>query len=184
MTEFSAIDPVLRGLLRAGLALLLLSAAAHKARNVRGFRAVLADYRLVPERFVPAVALALTGLELAAGVSLLVPAAGPAPAWAAAALLSAYAGAMAVNLARGRRHVSCGCAGPAGTQTIHAGLVARNGLLVLAALLATSAPAPRALVWVDAVTAVGGFVLLALVYVAADVALANAGRVRALRGAR
>ena len=181
--EAFAIDPVPRALLRAGLALLLLSAAVHKLRDARGFRAVLADYRLLPERLVPALAVALIGLECTVGASLLVPAAGPAPALAAAALLSVYAGAIAVNLARGRRHVSCGCAGPAGAQTLHEGLVARNGLLVLAALLAAGAAAPRPLVWVDAVTLTGGVALLALVYVAADVALANAGRVRTLRGA-
>ena len=111
--EAFAIDPVPRALLRAGLALLLLSAAVHKLRDARGFRAVLADYRLLPERLVPALAVALIGLECTVGASLLVPGAGPAPALAAAALLSVYAGAIAVNLARGRRHVSCGCAGPA-----------------------------------------------------------------------
>ncbi|MDP7298365.1 MAG: MauE/DoxX family redox-associated membrane protein [Myxococcota bacterium] len=177
-----AVDPVVHAVLRAALALLLLSAAVQKLRDARGFRAVLADYQLLPARLVPAAALALTGIEFAVGAGLLVPTAGAAPVLAAALLLSAYAGAIALNLARGRRHVSCGCAGPAGTQTLHEGLVARNGLLVLAALLAAGPAAPRPLVWVDAVTGVGGIALLALVYVASDVALANASRVRTLRG--
>ncbi len=176
-----AIDPTLLAVLRGALALLLLGAAFHKLRDTRGFRAVLADYRLLPARGVPIAALVLTGIEFALGTALLIPATGSAAALAAAALLAAYAGAIALNLARGRRHVACGCAGPAGEQTLHVGLVVRNGLLVAAALLAASSAATRPLVWLDAVTGLGGVALLALVYSGADIALANARRVRTLR---
>ena len=93
----------------------------------------------------------------------------------------ADAAAIAANLARGRRHVACGCAGPAGSQTIHWGLVARNLLLALLAVAAAYPSTQRPLVWFDAVTGTGALACLALLYAASDVALANLGRLRALR---
>src|SRR5262249_14927936 len=50
-------------------------------------------------------------------------------AWAAA-LLGLYAAAIAVNLARGRRHLDCGCTGPALRRPISGWLVLRNLVLV------------------------------------------------------
>ena len=181
MIDGPALDPVVSTVLRAGLGLLLLASAVHKLRERRAFRAALIDYRLLPERWVPVAAAAIVGIEFAVGASLWVPATGAVPALAAATLLAVYATAIAANLARGRRHVACGCAGPAGSQTIHWGLVARNLLLALLAVAAAYPSTQRPLVWFDAVTGTGALACLALLYAASDVALANLGRLRALR---
>ena len=105
------------------------------------------------------------------------PAAGAAPAFASAALLALYAFAIAFNLTRGRLTLDCGCG--ARPQPISEGLVARNAALVALALLAGLPATGRALVWLDAITIVGGAVALAALYAAVDAALAS--RARAVR---
>src|SRR5262249_21705597 len=64
------IDPTLDLALRASLSLLLVAAAIHKLRDVRTFRATLAEYRLLP---APAVAIGAAGIaavELVLAVGL------------------------------------------------------------------------------------------------------------------
>jgi hypothetical protein len=170
------IDPVLALVVRVGGALLLASAARHKLRDREGFRAALGGYGLLPERSVPLAADLLVAGELAIGLALL---ATPRAGIAAAALLALYAGAVGVNLARGRRHIDCGCGGA--PQPLSAWLVARN--VVLAAAFAASAlPVyERALVALDAVSVAGGVAALALSWLASDVAIANGGRAWATR---
>jgi hypothetical protein len=152
------VDPVVPLIVRAGLALLFTTAATHKLRDVPRFRAALADYRLLPGALAAPVALALPAAELAVATALAVSATAHAGLVAAAALLVLYGGAIAVNLGRGRRHIDCGCLGPAARQPIRGGLVARNAVLALAALGALVPVAPRPLGWVDAVS-VGGATL-------------------------
>jgi Methylamine utilisation protein MauE len=176
-----ALDPALRGALRGGLGLVLLAAAAPKLRDPARFRAALAGYALLPPRAESPAAAALVAAEVAAGAALLAPGSGPAPALAAAALFALYAAAIAANLARGRRDVDCGCGGPASRRPLGEGLVARNAALVLAAAAAALPASLRATVWIDAASGVGGALALALLYAAADAALANAPRLAAAR---
>ena len=68
-------------------------------------------------------------------------------------------------------------------QPIGAGLIARNAVLVAAALAAALPAAARPLHGLDAPTIAGGAAALAALYAAVDAALANAPRSRAL-GAR
>jgi uncharacterized membrane protein YphA (DoxX/SURF4 family) len=175
------LDPAARAVLRLALAWLFARAAAHKLRDPRGFRAALADYRLLPEALLAPAAAAVAGAELALAVLLLAPGAGPLPALAAAALLVLYTAAIAVNLARGRRHIACGCAGPAAEAPLHEALLARNAGLVGLALAAALPAAPRPLEALDAASVAGGAAALALLLAAAEVAIANAARQRVLR---
>ncbi len=171
-------DPVVAMALRAGAALLFAAAAAHKLRDLPAFRAALAGYRLLPATALAPAAWAFVGVELAVAVGCLVPALAPRACVAAAGLLALYALAIAVNLARGRRGIDCGCGGPGGRRPLGIGLVLRN--LALAALLLGAAlpSGPRPLVWLDAVTATTLLGAIALLYAASDVALANAARLR------
>jgi hypothetical protein len=168
------LDPALQMTLRAALALLWLAAASHKLRDPLRFRSALAGYAIAPERAVRALAAVVIGLELALGVSLLIPAAGSLPAFASAALLALYAGVIALNLARGRHTLDCGCGGR--PQPIGEGLVARNAALFALALLAALPASGRTLVWLDAATILGGAAALAALYAAVDAALANGAR--------
>jgi len=174
-----ALDPALRAALRCALALLWLVSGRHKLHDPARFRDALAGYRLVPARFVHAVAAGVAALELALGFALLLPAAGPAPALATAALLGLYTLAIAANLVRGRRAIDCGCG--ARPQPLGEGLVVRNAVLVGIALLAALPATGRALTWLDAATIVGGAAALAALYAAADAALANGLRSGQLR---
>jgi hypothetical protein len=171
-----SLDPAVRLALRASLAVLLLSAAAHKLRDAAGFRAALAGYRLLPAPWVAGAAVLFVGLELAVAASLVLANGARGPALAAAVLLGVYTAAIAANLLRGRRGIDCGCAGPAGRVPLGGGLVGRNAVLIGAALAAAVPAAPRAVVWLDAVTIAAASAALLLLYTAADTALANGAR--------
>jgi hypothetical protein len=175
------IDPAFQLALRLALAAVLLQAAAHKLRSVAGFAAAIAAYRLLPERLSLAAAAMFAATELAIGGALLLPSSGPLPALAAGALVALYSLAMAVNLARGRREIDCGCAGPAAPQPLHGALLARNAALVAAAATSALPGAPRSLVWIDVLTIAGGMTALWISYAAIEAALSNAARLRALR---
>jgi hypothetical protein len=176
----AALDPLVSGVLRAGAALLFVSAALHKLRRPAAFRAALAGYRLLPARLLPAAAGVLAGLELAVGCSCALPSVAPLACLGGVALLALYTGAIVINLRRGRRAIDCGCGGPGGPRPLGPELALRNlllaGLLGIAALPAGS----RSWVWLDAVSGTGLLVALVLLYAAADVALANAARLRDL----
>jgi hypothetical protein len=153
--------------IRAALGVLFAVALVHKLRAPRRFAATLAEYRLLPPRFAPVAAACVVMAELGvvAGLALW-------PTWGAAAaalLLAVYAGAVTVNLARGRRHIDCGCGGPAARREIDEWLVARNALVAGVALAAALVPAPpRTLVWLDACTVVAATAALAACWTAAE----------------
>lgn len=175
-----ALDPILHVTLRATLALLFVWSASHKLRDVTGFRAALANYQLVPDRWLGSTAMLLTAAELGIAIGLCFPASGARAAFAAAGLLALYAAAIATNLVRGRRDIDCGCAGVAGQHPLSAALVARNGILGAAALASALPVAPRSLTWVDGMTACASVAMLALLYAAVDGLMANAPHSRSL----
>lgn len=178
------LDPVIEVVLRGGLALLLGSTAFEKARDFAGFRAALIGYALLPERLAGAIAAGLAGCEAALAIALVAPAALELRATAlvaSAALLALYSAAIAVNLARGRRDIECGCGGPAARQPLSEWLLARNALLVAAALVCRGGAASRPLVWVDALTVGGGIAVLAATWLAVHRLLANAPAIARLR---
>ena len=185
MSGAALLDPGVGCLLAGALALLFAHAAWHKWRALAHFRGQLAAYRLLPEWSLGAVALAVPLAESAIAVLLL---AGPLRAVAAlagAALLLGYAAAMGINLARGRRDLDCGCAGPAERRPVAAWMVWRNGLLALV-LLAVGRPwSVRALGALDLLTIGGGVLALVLLYLAVERLLGEVmPRTAALRGAR
>ncbi len=184
MTDGLRLDPALLGALRVFLALVLLHAAQHKLRDPAGFAAAIVDYRILPRRLAMAAGALLSALEFAIGIALLVPGTAASAAGAAAALLLLYSGAILVNLLRGRRDLDCGCSGPARRRAIGEGLLLRNALLVLASAACAASGSARPLVALDAVTVAGGAGTLALLYAAADGALANAPALAALRRGR
>lgn len=166
-------DPVVAAILRGGLGVVLLTASAHKLRDIPAFRAAVAEYRLLPEAVAGLAAVLLVLVEVGAALALLVPIDARPAAALAAALLALYTSAIAINLARGRRDLDCGCAGPARRQPIGGALVARN-LVLLAAALACALPiGPRALGWVDVATVVVAVATLALLYSAVEQLLAT-----------
>jgi hypothetical protein len=169
-------DPVVAAVLRGGLALLLVIAAGHKARALDRFRATLADYRLLPARAVPLAATLVVGVEVGIALALVLSASRTAGPLLAAALLAVYTLAIAINLARGRRDIDCGCGGPALHQPLGGRLVVRNAVLIAAALAAVLPLRSRAITAVDALTVVAGTIALAALSAAADRLMANVAR--------
>jgi hypothetical protein len=142
--------------------LIFLLAAAQKLRHWRLLPGVIGNYRLLPRWSVGAVAAFLPSVEMLVGVGLLSGQLDSRPAIAAIALLLAFAIAMAINLARGRSHIDCGCGQTFLAQHLSWALVARN--LVLAALLLPSLAklTPTADVWTGAAAGFGFFLLYLL----------------------
>ncbi|HEY8494031.1 MAG TPA: MauE/DoxX family redox-associated membrane protein [Myxococcota bacterium] len=169
----AVIDPVLALVLRGALALLLAGAAAHKLRDLHAFRVALGDYRLVPWALTGLLAPGLVAAELSIAALLVSPAARPFGFAAAAALLALYGLAIAVNLARGRRDLDCGCFGPGVHVGLGGGLLARNALLVAAALAGLAPVAPRPLGALDAATVAAALLFLAVAHAAGTRLLAN-----------
>lgn len=167
-------DPVPQLVLRAGLSWLFAWAAIHKLRDVDSFRAALEGYDLVPPLWTIPAGAFLIAAEVGIATGLWLPRVHPVAGGAAAALLLLYAGAVAINLVRGRRDIDCGCAGPARRQTISGALVLRNAVLAAAALISALPAEARTLTWIDGVTLVAAILTVGLLYAAIDHLLAIA----------
>jgi uncharacterized membrane protein YphA (DoxX/SURF4 family) len=166
------LDPVIVSIARLCIAWLFIVSAAHKLRSLREFRGVLSTYRLLPESLVAAVAVVVPLVELVIGGAAL---AQYRLAYVAAGIvLLGYATAMAINLARGRRLLDCGCGGVA--QPLSMVLVARNVVLVAVAWLAFAPVLARPLGWIDALTILLGTAVAGTVYAAANELMAARAR--------
>lgn len=130
---------------RLVVGLVFLVAGATKLRDPLGFRAAVANYRILPEALVSPVARALPVLEVVVGVMLLLGVLIVPVAVVAALVLVAFAGAIWVNVRR-ERTIGCGC-GFAGRQQVSRRLVARNGVLAAAALAAAAWPSAALALW-------------------------------------
>jgi uncharacterized membrane protein YphA (DoxX/SURF4 family) len=162
------IDPIVAWILRVCLAALFATAALHKVREPRAFAATIADYRLLPAVLVAPAAIGLVGVEGFLTLAFLLETEHPAVGGVAATLLALYALAIALNLARGRREIDCGCLGPAGAQSLSPGLVVRNLALAAVALATTLPLAPRVLHWIDGASLIGGVLVLGLLFQAVN----------------
>ncbi|MYF68711.1 MAG: methylamine utilization protein MauE [Proteobacteria bacterium] len=176
------LDPVIPLVIALSLAVLWLAAAAHKLRAFDAFSAVLADYRLLPARATGSCAAAVVGVELCLGIGLLMSISRNYAFAGSALVLVLYAGAIAVNLLRGRRFIDCGCSGFAGQQPLGVWLVARNLLLALAALAAMLPVQGRALIWFDAVAVSAAVCVSAFLYAAINRLVAQGPDLARLRG--
>lgn len=145
-------DPVLAFTLRICFAFLFALAAFHKLRKFSSFRYTLGLYELVPERLVGVLAAVVVSAELY--IALRMPFS-PRIHFAAAAVLTAYAFAIALNVVRGRTDLDCGCMGPAARTPLTWWLVARNMVLVALLLMLATPVSRRPLVWVDALSVLG-----------------------------
>ncbi|MEN6542121.1 MauE/DoxX family redox-associated membrane protein [Parvibaculum sp.] len=165
------IDPVIDLVLRGGLAAILGYAAFHKLRDRETFKGQLAAYALLPEGLIQPMSRALPLIEGATALFLL--ARSEHASLLSAALFLLYAGAMGINLARGRHDIDCGCGGPEGRQTLHWALVFRNLLLAVGAIAVGFPLGARALSWGDyAIAGLSAVAFLAL-YTALNALIAN-----------
>jgi len=125
---------------RVLLGALFLWASASKVPDMAGFAESVANYRIVPPALVPFTASALVGLEMAAGIALMVNVWARAAALLLGALLAAFTVGLASALARGI-DLACGCFG--GTDAATWWTVLRDLVLLGCALgVAASSPSP------------------------------------------
>ncbi|MDE0442236.1 MAG: hypothetical protein OXL38_08975 [Gammaproteobacteria bacterium] len=161
-----------------GFGLLLGTGSWRKFRGLEDFRAVLADYRLVPARATRPAAIAVSLVEgVLAGLWLVAPWRVDAAIIAGVGtglLMAGYGAAITVNLLRGRSWIDCGCGGG---EQLSWSLVVRNLVLAGFALLplAIVDAAPR---WEDLAVSAPVFAIAALMYLATRTLLENAAAMR------
>ena len=174
-------DPALTWTLALALAMLSAASAAMKFGDISQFAAAVENYRILPQALVTPASRIIPALEALAALVLLFPATRAGAALLMAALLAIFSAAIAINLARGRREIDCGCFGPALRQRLSGWLIARNAML-LAAAAAVAAPAGvRPLGLADFVAIGFGAATLMVLYASMNYLLANAPWIHALR---
>ena len=174
------VDPLLPLTVSLGFGLLFVVAASHKLRDLVQFRAILADYQIMPESLVPVAAGALVAFEFGVGAAWI---AGVAIAPAATAvLLIGYSGAIAINLDRGRTYISCGCglAGH-GDESLSGALLWRNAVLFGLTAVSWFPVSVRAIDVTDYLFAIAALAISVLVYTAANQLIATHVEMRAWR---
>jgi hypothetical protein len=169
--EIVVIDPLAIAIAAAVLVLVLVRGLWHKIAEHELFRVTLADYGLLPDRWVKPAAISLTIAETLLVIGLVVPASRVCAALGTAFLLALYAAAIAVNIRRGHVTIDCGCGGPGhGLSWL---LVARNGALILVAGLAALPVAGRPLGGADAAVLVLSVITVWLLIAAVEQAASN-----------
>ncbi len=167
-------DPVALWVSRFVLLFVFGVAAFHKLSSPPAFVATLRNYRLLPAALTSVVAYLIIGAELVTTLGL---AFGQHNAgWLSAALLFIYAGAMALNIIRGRRDIDCGCAGPAQRQPLSRWLVIRNLVLLIPAIIVTQPTMMRTMLVMDWFTVLFCVISVTVLYAAANQLLANRNR--------
>lgn len=159
-------DPLVTTFLRSFLALLFAGAALSKLRHQEEFVGVVRNFRLMPEALAAPVAAVLPWLELAVAAGLLVDPALPYAAAGATGLLVLFAIAMAINVARGRKAIDCGCFRTGYKQTLSWFLVLRNVALAGAGLVLLGlVDLSRAATWADIATGAFAASVAMLLYI-------------------
>lgn len=178
------IDPVIELSICVALALLFAAAAWHKVSDRLRFGVALRAYDLLPSWLVAPVTWLLPGLEACIAVGLAYPPTRRAAALAAGLLLMLYTVAIAVNLARGRREIDCGCFASSARVPLSRWLVVRNLILVVAAVALVIPIRARTLVWMDGMTVVTTVITLSLLWAAGQRLTQTGPMLRQLGGAR
>lgn len=168
------IDPAINLTIATSLALLLAAAAAHKLAGFRSFAATLGDYRLLPAPLATAFSAVMIIVEMAIACGLLIPALRATAAVSAAALFITYGAAIAVNIARGRVDIDCGCSFGRSADRLSFALIWRNALLAAAALVAAAPASARALGAFDLAASALFVVAAAAFYLTIEALRANA----------
>ena len=163
----------------AFIGLFFVMSGFHKAINYVVFLEVLSDYRLLHNRVLGVVAIALTLAEMTIGTVLLLPSTVLSAvifhsvANAAALLLALYSLAMAINLFRGRVHIDCGCSFQQRKITLSNWHLLRNTLLIGLALVIRLPVTDRILILPDFIAMLAALVAFGLIYLCTETMLAN-----------
>lgn len=175
------LDPVAAIALSLLLSYVLVDAGLHKLRDPARYGAVIDGYRLLPRGLGAGVAAPLGALEVGLGAGVLLPFTHLPALAGSAALIVGYFLAIAINLARGRRDIDCGCGAPEQAQRLSPALLLRNATLVAAALLLLSTPGGAPAHWSGWAFALFAGAVAALLYASINALLSNAQLLERLR---
>lgn len=183
------LDPLASMILALCFTVLFILAGAHKLGSKARFRANLAAYQLLPASLVPVLASVIPLFEIFLGIawaSKLLPNIVPL---LSAGLLLIYTLAIAINILRGRSHIDCGCSMSSSkssstqgeAQQLSTGLLFRNSILIIAAIIAGIPTSDRSLGIIDFFNIVVASIVLILLYTAFNQLLANRGAIGSWR---
>jgi hypothetical protein len=125
---------------RALVGFVLVLAAVPKLTAPQKFARVVAQYRLLPNKFSSVVGRILPASELFAGVAVLLGCFSPWPSFLATLLFALFVVAISVNLLRGRRYIQCGCFGIDKAGHLRWYSVLRSAILAGISYLTAGAP--------------------------------------------
>ena len=174
------IDPVLGWMAAAAAAAIFATSGALKFYDLESFRGAVTNYRLIPEWMATPFAWITPVIECAAALGLLLSPIRASGALVLIALLAVFTGAIAINLARGRTDIDCGCFGPALRQRLSAWLLLRNGVLFVLLAFALMPAGARPMDFLDFATVAMAAATVVVLYAAANYLIANAPGLRAL----
>ncbi len=170
------LDPVILYSIVGGFALLFALSALEKYQDMAAFRLKLENYQVLPAALAPVVTNLVFMIEIVATTLLLTPAY-LYGVTLSAILLLAYTSGIAINLARGRTHIDCGCLGSQG-EGISGYHLLRNGTLIILLLVCFTPLIERQLVWLDYSTIVLFLGASAASYATANLMIAHANQHR------
>jgi len=174
------IDPVLGWMAAAAAAAIFAASGALKFYDLEAFRGAVTNYRLIPEWLATPFAWTAPVVESAAALGLLLSPVRVSSALVLIALLSVFTGAIAINLARGRTDIDCGCFGPALRQRLSWWLLLRNGALFALLAIVLLPMGARPMDFLDLATVAMAAATVVVLYTAANYLIANAPGLRAL----
>jgi len=154
---------------RFAIAIIFAVSAIHSMRAWAIYTAQVINYNILTERLARIASWVLPPAQLAIAIMLTITTTACIPGLALMALFTA---AIAINVARGRTDIACGCGGATG-QKLSWGLVGRNLVLCATLAIGLATPSPG---WDAAslVTIAGATAFLVTLYFAAGQLLANA----------
>lgn len=176
-------DPVITIVSALILSYVFVLAGLHKWQNLTEFRATLENYQLFPAFLIVPLSFLVPGIEILAGVALLVPLTSTSTfaAIVVGALLIFYMLAIAINLLRNRRNIDCGCLGPLQRQTLSEWLLVRNAMLLLLVYCVIESSAARRIDWFDWIVIVLATAVGCLFYNIGNQLLVNKDKLKLLR---
>ena len=170
------LDPVIVYSLVGGFALLFALSALEKYQDMAAFQLKLDNYQVIPAALASGMTNLVFMIEIVATTLLLTPAYLYGVALSATLML-AYTAGIAINLARGRTHIDCGCLGSQG-EGISGYHLLRNGTLIILLLVCFMPVIERQLVWLDYSTIVLFLGASAASYATANLMIAHANQHR------
>jgi hypothetical protein len=174
------VDPVLGWMAASAAAAIFAASGALKFYDLETFRGAVTNYRLIPEWLGTPFAWTAPVIESAAALGLLLSPIRASAALVLIVLLGVFTGAIAINLARGRTDIDCGCFGPALRQRLSWWLLLRNGALFALLAIALAPMGARPMDFLDFATAAMAAATVVVLYTAANYLIANAPGLRAL----